>query len=213
MKKGFTLSEMTIVIGILGVVAIMCLNVLKNVLPNQEQILFKKAYYITERVVSELVNDDELYPEVDASSVPYFGNVESINYQGVTYEGDSKFCELFAMKLNRMSDIDCSEKDFTDGVEPDGTVVTNDKIVWLLPISNFNSSTVPQDILMDVNGDKKPNCFYNKQTCKKPDRFTIHVYQDGRVFVDGIMEREYLNRVSISKDAANETEEAKAEDQ
>lgn len=213
MKKGFTLSEMTIVIGILGVVAIMCLNVLKNVLPNQEQILFKKAYYITERVVSELVNDDELYPEVDASSVPYFGNVESINYQGATYEGDSKFCELFAMKLNRMSDIDCSEKDFTDGVEPDGTVVTNDKIVWLLPISNFNSSTVPQDILMDVNGDKKPNCFYNKQTCKKPDRFTIHVYQDGRVFVDGIMEREYLNRVSISKDAANETEEAKAEDQ
>ena len=40
----------------------------------------------------------------------------------------------------------------------------------------------------------------------------MKVYQDGRVEVVGIMEREYLNRVNIAQDAGNETEEAKKED-
>lgn len=213
MKKGFTLAEMTVVVGILGFVGVVCLNVLKNVLPNQEQVMFKKAYYITERAVSELVNDDDLYPEADATEEPYLGNVTSVTYQNDTYVGDTKFCRLFASKLNRSSGIDCTVKNFTDGAEPEGTLTTNDNVVWALPISTFNDDAVPQDIHMDVNGAKKPNCFYDKETCKKPDRFTVHVYQDGRISVDGIMEREYLNRVNITKDAANETDEAKAEEE
>ena len=49
MKKGFSLGEMIVTIGIVGFLAAVLLPVLKSILPNQEMLMFKKAYYITER--------------------------------------------------------------------------------------------------------------------------------------------------------------------
>ena len=204
---------MVVTVGIIGFVAMVTLPLLKSVLPNQEMMMFKKAYYITERVVSELVNDEILYPDSDdPNQNPYFGNTEEVEYKGEQYSGDTKFCELFASKINKSSEVDCSAHSFTDAVNPEGTVTTTDGVVWILPISTFAEETEPQDIIMDVNGNKQPNCFYNRETCKKPDRFTVKVYQDGRVSVEGIMEKEYLYRSNITKDAENETEDARNED-
>lgn len=214
MKKGFSLGEMIITLGIVGFLAMVLLPVLKSILPNQEMLMFKKAYYITERSIAELVNDEDLYPEsYEEDAKQYLGNVSSQVSKGVTYAGNTKFCELFAAKINRSSEVSCTAKTFTDGSLPVGTVATTDGTVWILPISSFESETEPENIYIDVNGNKGPNCFYNKTSCKKPDRFTVKVYQDGRVEVEGIMEREYLNRVNISQDASNETQEAKDEDE
>lgn len=215
MKKGFTLAEMLMTVSIVAVVAAVTLPVLKNVLPNQEMAMFKKAYYITERSVAEMINDDDLYPEPEAGEKPYLGNTARVEYKGEEYGGTgnekNKFCELFAARLNRASAVDCSVPatgaaglSFKNGKNPTGTLTTTDGVVWILPISEFSSATAIQRIYVDVNGNKKPNCFYNPSTCKKPDRFTINLYQDGRVMVTGTMEREYLYRTNITKDAANE---------
>ena len=213
MKKGFSLSEMIITLGIVGFLAMILLPVLKSILPNEEMLKFKKAYYITERAVAELVNDEDLYPEsYEPDAKQYLGNVSSQKSKGKTYEGSTKFCELFADKINRSSEVDCTTKTFVDRQLPSGTVSTTDGTVWILPVSNFSDETVAEDIFIDVNGNKGPNCKYDKSSCKKPDRFNVKVYQDGRVEVVGIMEREYLNRVNIAQDAGNETEEAKNED-
>ncbi len=213
MKKGFSLGEMIVTIGIVGFLAAVLLPVLKSILPNQEMLMFKKAYYITERAIAELVNDEDLYPEsYEPDAKQYLGNVSRQMSKGKAYEGSTKFCELFAAKINRSSEVSCTNKTFTDGQKPEGTVATTDGTVWILPVSSFDSETEPEDIYIDVNGSKGPNCAYNKTSCKKPDRFNVKVYQDGRVEVVGIMEREYLNRVNIAQDAGNETEEAKKED-
>ena len=210
MKKGFTLSEMVVTIGVIGVLALILIPVLRDAVPNQEQAMFKKAYYIIERSVSEMINDEDLYPEADIGEPNYLGNTVEVTYKDTTTSGDTKFCELFASKLNRTSNIVCSAeiKKFTDNEFPTGSITTTDSIVWLLPVSNFADSDVPQEIYIDVNGKKQPNCFYNKTTCKKPDRFTVKVYQDGRVLADGTMEVEYLNKVSIGKNSKAETEQA-----
>ena len=215
LKYGFSLGEMCITVGIVAFLAMILLPALKNIFPNQEMLMFKKAYYITERVVSELVNDEDLYPDSnDLTQEPYLGNTESVTYKGEVYQGSTKFCELFASKINRASAIDCSEHNFTDGDKPsDYTFITADGVVWILPITEFPSDTDAYEIYMDVNGDKKPNCVYDNESCKKPDRFTVQVYQDGRISVDGIMEKEYLYRSDISKEAKNETEEAKNEEE
>ena len=55
----FTLGEMVVTVGVVGFLAMVLLPVLKDVMPNQEQVMFKKANYTTERSVAELVNDDE----------------------------------------------------------------------------------------------------------------------------------------------------------
>lgn len=230
MKKGFTLGEMTVTVGVVAFLAMVLLPMLKDIMPNQEQAMFKKAYYITERATAELINDDDLYPEPELDQEPYFGNTVKVNYKGEDYGADddgsdddkkAKFCGLFTSKLNRSSEIFCSEKDdngntlkFTDGTEPKGTVTTTDGVVWLLPLDKFEDNDDPREIYIDVNGNKKPNCFYDKDNsiCRKPDRFTIKVYQDGRVMVDGTMEIEYLNKTNISKNAKAETEQAKKDE-
>lgn len=173
--------------------------------------MFKKAYYLTERSVSELVNDEDYYPEIDddVDAKQYFGNTVKVVSQGRQYEGTTKFCELFAMRLNKASDVDCKAKTFTNGANPVGTLTAADGIVWILPVSNFANETTAEKIYLDVNGNKKPNCFYDKDKCKTPDRFTIKVYQDGRVEADGTMEIEYLNKINISKDSKAETSKVK----
>lgn len=209
-KKGFTLGEVAISLVIVGVLAAMFLPVIKNAMPNQEQLMFKKAYYLTERVVAEMVNDDDMYPELDeVDAAQYFGNTSKIRSKGVEYEGNTKFCELFASKINKSSEVSCTNKTFTNGTEPSGTVTGADGIEWILPVSDFASETEPEKIYMDVNGRKKPNCFYNKTSCKEPDRFTIKVYQDGRIEADGTMEIEYLNKVNIGRGSDAETEQAR----
>ena len=60
-KQGFTLGEIAITIAVVGFLAAMFLPMIKNAIPNQEQLMFKKAYYLTERSVSELVNDEDYY--------------------------------------------------------------------------------------------------------------------------------------------------------
>lgn len=218
MKNGFTLSEMVVTVGVVGVLALLLIPVLKDAMPNQEQAMFKKAYYVTERSVSELINDEDLYPEAVEGEPNFFGNTVEVTYKDITTSGASKFCELFTSKLNRTSDIKCSAttghlpSKFTDNEAPEGTITTTDGIVWVLPIDSFADNTDAREIYVDVNGRKQPNCFYDKTTCKKPDRFTIKVYQDGRVLADGTMEVEYLNKVSIGKNSKAETEQARKDE-
>lgn len=232
MKKGFTLGEMVVTVGVVAFLALILMPMLKDMMPNQEQAMFKKAYYITERAIAELVNDDDLYPEPEIDQEPYLGNTVKVPYKGEEYGAEddgsdddkkAKFCGLFTSKLNRASKIFCAEEDengnelkkFTDGVDPIGNITTTDGMVWLLPLDKFEDNDDAREIYIDVNGKKKPNCFYNKTNgvCKKPDRFTIKVYQDGRVMVDGTMEIEYLNKVNISKNAKAETEQAKKDEE
>lgn len=203
MKKGFTLAEMLITTGLISVLACILLPMLGHIQPNEEMLKFKKAYYLTERAVSELINDDDIYPEPEDNQLPFLGNtVQPISpeYGDPKYSGLTKFCELFASKLNTISDVTCQEHQFADGQAPVGTFTTSDQVVWILPVTTFDNNNTEYNIQLDVNGTKAPNCVYNQDACAKPDRFTIHIFQDGRVSVDGVMEREYLTRSRISDD-------------
>lgn len=202
LKSGFTLSEVLVTLGVIGVLLGILMPVMKNAMPNQSMVMFKKSYYIIERVVSELVNDDDMYPDViDDDVEPFLGNIMEITYNGKEYQGDTKFCELFSEKLNLKSEATCVEKTFTDGELPDAQFVTTDNVAYILPIDSFEDEAKANNIYIDVNGDKAPNCFYNDSTCTKPDRFTVKIYQSGRILVDGKREKQYLSSSDITKTA------------
>lgn len=208
-KNGFSLGEMTITVAVVAFLAVILLPMLKGMQPNQEQIMFKKAYSLAERIIYEMINDEDMYPEPnDPAMESYFGNTETVTIKGETYGASTKFCKLFASKLNRASAVSCSVHSFADNLNPTGTLTASDGVVWILPITDFADDTTPYNIYVDVNGDKKPNCDYDKNSCKKPDRFNIKVYQDGRVTVTGTMEKEYLYRTEISRDAKAVTQDA-----
>lgn len=183
-NKAFTLAEVMITMAILGILASILLPAVSRVRPNENKTLFKKAYYIAERMVSELVNDEDLYPQ------GLFSDTVEVYYNGSKYSGNDKFCKLFAIKLNTISNsITCT----STSSEPSDTnvpsLITSDGISWYMPISAFATD---QHITVDVNGEKKPNCKYS-DTCPGPDQFEIYVEANGRMYVTGTKEKEYLS--------------------
>ena len=170
--KGFSLAEVLIVVACVIVIAVLCLQVLKKIIPDREARMFKKAYNLTARLVPSMVHDEDLYPEVDGKNAPQFlGNTEWVIYEGKKYEGPTKFCGLFAAKLNVVSSVSCSANASLDGK---ATLTTNDGVVWVLPVTEFKDLKTPGIIQIDTNGAKKPNK-------DGYDRYKIYVYQDGTV--------------------------------
>ena len=170
--KGFSLAEVLIVVACVIVIALLCLQVLKKIIPDREARMFKKAYNLTARLVPSMVHDEDLYPEVDGKNAPQFlGNTEWVIYEGKKYEGTTKFCGLFAAKINALSEVSCIANASLDGK---ATLKTNDGIVWVLPVTDFKELKTPGIIQIDTNGAKKPNK-------DGYDRYKIYVYQDGTV--------------------------------
>lgn len=214
--KGFTLAEVMIVLVVLGVLAAILIPVIVKLKPDRTKIMFKKGYYIAERVVNELVNNETYYGDIDATN-PFFTDeldtVPKIN--GVNVSGLTKFCQLFASKVNTTTAPVCTAaaSNITTG---SGNFTTNDGITWWLPtdaaaggyttvFANGNATVTPpvtsyqRPIYLDINGiATAPNCFYVSATvCPNPDRFTITVQFDGKLLVSGTKEQLYLRDMTI----------------
>lgn len=209
-KKGYTLAEVLVVMALLGILAAILLPAVSNVRPDRNKMMFKKAYHIAERIVYELVNDDNLYPSKEGK---YYGldNLEQVNDNGVAMPADSlKFCSLFVRRLNTVDDIitctSTTAKAATNGTHATPTTTTTDGIDWYVPQSTFISSGNPTTatIYVDINGEKGPNCFQKSADpdyCPKPDIFRIVVKTDGKMYVDSqdTIGREYLKSNSTTR--------------
>lgn len=187
MKKAFTLAETLVVLAIIGVLAAILLKAVKDLQPDREKIMFKKAYQLTERVVGELVNDESIYP-YDPDAIGFY-NTASADVEGTTtsYAGESKFCQFFARKLNTFSNA------VWDGANKRCTFDTTDGISWIVP-SNFSNATgavvSSVSIMVDINGDKIPN---TNADVHNRDQFNIIVDFDGKVSVaSGSIEETFL---------------------
>ena len=210
-NKGFTLAEVLVTIGIIGVLSAITLPTLINTAPNKEQIMLKKAYYLISRTANELINDEDLYPERNDARFSGFSNVDihdqtadgsQARYHGQEFWGNNKFCNLMAARMNVKGNITCDRAiSLNDG----GNFTTADGIIWSLPINNFNqgNDNSTQNIQVDVNGIGGRNCFEGNG-CAIPDRFTIMIDRFGRLTVpqNGI-EQEYLTRSSTNVSYSN----------
>lgn len=208
-RKAFTLAEVMITLAVLGVLASIILPAVSKIRPNKSKAMFKKAYYVAERMVYELVNDQDLYPS-NGTHVG-FDNTATVSYLGIDYPTNNtgssanagegaKFCQLFARKLNTASDDIYCDADHAvptgEGTFKTASFVTSDGIHWYMPYSDFKSE---QDIYVDVNGSKLPNCRCSAANdpstcydCPLPDIFQIKVKPDGKMWVNSAVEKAYL---------------------
>ncbi len=118
-KTAFTLSELMIALTVLGLLCAALLPAIVRTMPNQNKVMIKRAYYTTANIVSDMINDPNLYPPIDSNgfSKVGFDNMDEVTYGGETYGGAitndgkgafAKFISLFAAHLNIDGEIEDS---------------------------------------------------------------------------------------------------------
>ena len=185
MKKGFTLTELLIALGVIGILVAILVPVIFNLMPDQSVLMAKRAYYSIQTVVSDLINDEGCYPDKTQSAgadrrvgfddgygyancLKWGGNNETRQYIN-REDAVAKFATLLADKL-----------DLKEGTTPSSSKVlkitsfeTKDGMKWsIYPFSGYGGSAIRNKytdlraisdlfaiIEVDVNGDgNTPNC-------------------------------------------------------
>ncbi len=206
-KLGFTLAETLLTIFIIATIAAITIPVIISLIPDRTEKLRNKVTHLVEDTVAQMANDDTMYPQNRQFSKQGFKNTDPVIFDGHTYEGDTKFCELFAHKFVSIdTEIDCSAPDAATGdheqitiehfYDKDGTdkgewkfvrtFRSHDQMDWYLPVSNFttdNNNIIMVDINTAQNGD---NCMETDPACtkanhKKPDLIAFYVRSNGTI--------------------------------
>jgi prepilin-type N-terminal cleavage/methylation domain-containing protein len=201
--KAFTLTELLIALAVIGVLIAILLPVIFNIMPDQNALMAKRAYYAVQTVTGQLINDEACYPNKTQALAADardgfddgYGYADCIMWGGKFNENyidnedaNSKFLTLFVNKL----DLKNNKTDNSVNLDGDSTYEfqTKDSMVWTAQNMNLeHSNTNPSiEFMIDVNGPDKPNCKSPTDTdgtnCDKKkdfDRFTTKIYADGKI--------------------------------
>ncbi len=147
-SKGFTLAEILITLGIIGVIASLTINIVVNSAKNLEyKTAYKKAYSDFSQALVSSLNNDEIIPRNQSN------DENATNSEWLALKG--KF--TIVQECTPKELYNCWEKgDTFNGMPNTGygkAFVDSTGRVWALYFSSENI------YLVDINGDKKPNKF------------------------------------------------------
>jgi len=191
-RNAFTLTELLIALGVIGVLTAIIMPIVFNLMPDQNALMAKRAFYTTETVISDLLNDNYCYPKILSRS----GLDDGLGYAkckkwggeentGALSNEDSatKLVTLFADKLDIRGSI--------TNQNGKKTFQTKDGMVWTFSHFNFVANKPDSYVLLtvDVNGAKDPNCgqsstsgqCMDKNKKQGFDRFTMRIFARGRI--------------------------------
>ena len=103
-RRAFTLMEILLTIGIVGIVGTLLARVISGVMPDVNKAKFLRAYTASRTIVRDMVNDSMLYPDEDDTNTATYGFANTATpvggpYATSTYSGKNKFPLIFADKL------------------------------------------------------------------------------------------------------------------
>jgi len=208
-SKAFSLAEAVITLIFLSIIAAQLIPAVSTTRPSTEKLLFKKAYSTVENTISNILNDDNLYPVTYMSKtcngitqdcqsgflVEDTGNTDDPNKKGTYYaykalidsskctNGD-KLVRLFCASLNT-TQANCSAHSCsfttTDGML--WTVTQDSNATHYTPTCcHLLSGVSPMlTIMVDVNGSAEPN---TNTGVNIPAQYHMNVYYNGKVEVN-----------------------------
>ena len=229
MKRGFTLAEVLITLGIIGIVSALIIPAANSLKPDKNKAMYLQTYDTISSTIKELAANSRLYPvckspnaedNVSCSQFPLVNTSRPLDnkYNNARYEGDRKLCSLMALSLGvDESDMSCNagtyafnSADFTNKFSNPSFTTKNGMRWRIVPqIATFTSNfeaRFQHDIYVDidptnnnVDGEDK-SCIFDEDDCKQPDIFKFLVGADGKVVPADPLGRLYISgRKSLIK--------------
>ena len=164
-RAAFTLAEVLITLGIIGVVAAMTMPVIiQNARGKVLQTQLKKAYSILSQTTQQFINDEQQIPNPQNCSNPESDFLKPLSkyFNGGTYCSKSECSEIFnkiitTYKNYPKNNVINGTGSFENCLD-DGFITTNDSMLII-----FDKGTCVSDrflFTVDINGiNKNPNAF------------------------------------------------------
>lgn len=193
-KNGFTLAELLVTVGVIGIVAAITVPIVGNISPDKNKVKVLKSYKAISDVTSDMLSDPGLYMQI----IPDGGQVECVGlgcteipanpaYQyDKTATGVTKYGWLLGTKMNAVK-----------GPETNGNTisfVTPDGVAWRI---KNNPNTANYTVEIGTNGEDSFNnsCSYNSSSCNenhKPEIFIFNVNEKGVVTPGDPLSQAYI---------------------
>ena len=208
-KKAFTLAEAVITLVFLSIIATQIIAAVNTTRPSSEKVLFRKAYSTVEHTISNLINDDNLYPvsyqNLTCNNLTQecqrgfldtdVGSTANPNAKGTYYAYQAlvsqskctagpKLVRLFCASLNTTT-ATCSGNSCsfttTDGMQWTVTQRANSADYTPTCCHSVQGIHPMLTIMVDVNGPAEPN---TNTGVNIPDQYHMNVYYNGKVEVN-----------------------------
>ena len=209
-KRAFTMIEVLITLAIVGVISALMIPAINKIRPDENKMMYLKAYDSLVEAVHGLANNKSLYSDISTRNVNAIGFVPQVfavtynlsdfpfiddnmpsnpNFRTNDFTGLSKFGSLLREALNGTgNNINISGQPgnlFRSIIN----FSTSNGMQWSVsqesPAVNLvqNNITLITRVTVDINGNEGPNSLYNAGNANVvPDRFRFFITADAKVF-------------------------------
>ena len=193
-KKGFTLSELLIALGIVGVIGAITIPSIHRILPDKDKGVVLKTYKTLNTINNDIFGNPGLYMFSDncprfilqCTEPPADGTHSAVVPL-------NKYPVLLAENLTLAG----SSPTFTNGK---GSFNTSDGVTWTINVRLQSGKPVMYEIEIDTNNpNRTANCSYSS-TCKNPRKFKFAVDKYGTTRAWDPLTEAYLKNPSDLSD-------------
>lgn len=167
MKRAYTLSEVLVVLLVLGIIAAFIIPAVMRTAPDRSALLYKKSFYAMQEAASKMINNPNMYPQglTNENKPTVWPNLENTPTKGdFTDYSVQTFCENLKNTFNIIDEgkASCS----SGGAAGAPNFITTNGVVWYnVGGGGFSGSPAYKDISVQCAGVD----------------YNIRVYSNGRV--------------------------------
>ena len=215
-KQGYTLAEVLITQGIIGILAAIMIPLANKFRPDTTNVAYLTTYDSLVTALNGIVNNENIYPTVSGgrnySQKPLL-NTSATEIDGTQIAaGANKLCRILNETLrSEANNIDfkinnaCSDNyiDANFNATTDFSRDFTAKNGTQFKVGRVFHTYYETDIYIDINGYEGNNCIYDAETCPNPDRFKFFVGANGKIVPADPMGKHYLEtrtNLKVQKD-------------